>query len=52
MEVKFARLEAKFEQRFAQLEVLLERRLGEQSRWFVAAWAAILAAVMGLYLRR
>ena len=51
-EQRFVQLEAKFEQRCAQLEALFERRLGEQTRWLVAAWVTVLAALMGLYLRR
>ncbi len=33
------------------MRVELERRLGEQTRWLFAAWAVVLASVIGLYLR-
>ena len=61
-ELNFARFDARLEQRTAELraelregfagfEAKLERRLGEQSRWFIAAWAVLLAGVIGLWLK-
>jgi hypothetical protein len=61
-ELNFGRFDARLEQRTAELraelregfagfEAKLERRLGEQSRWFVAAWAVLLAGVVGLWLK-
>ncbi|MDQ3697064.1 MAG: hypothetical protein M3373_03425 [Gemmatimonadota bacterium] len=59
---RFAQVEAKAEHRFAQLDVkidrvaaeltaTLERRLGEQTRWYIVAWAAVLASNIGLWFR-
>ena len=39
-------------ERFAILEAKLERRLGEQTRWFFAAWATLLVTTIVLSLRR
>jgi hypothetical protein len=44
-------LEARLESRLSALEAKLEQRLGEQSRWFIAAWAVLLAGVVGLFLK-
>ena len=35
----------------SDLHAVLERRLGEQTRWLFAAWASLLLAIMGLWLR-
>ncbi len=35
----------------ATMEMLLERGLREQTRFFFLAWAVILAAIVGLYAR-
>ena len=47
-----ARLEAKMDQIASSADARLERRLGEQARWFIAAWAGLLIAVIGLWFRR
>ncbi|MGQ0702681.1 MAG: hypothetical protein ACT4PM_06065 [Gemmatimonadales bacterium] len=36
----------------SQLETKLERRLGEQTKWLLAAWGVLLASVIGLWFRR
>lgn len=51
-EAHFSSLESKLEQRLAQFDAKLERRLGEQTRWLFGAWAIVLAAVIGLWFRR
>ncbi|MDE3053052.1 MAG: hypothetical protein KGJ70_04145 [Gemmatimonadota bacterium] len=51
VEQRLAQIEAKMEQRLAEMRVELERRIGEQTRWLFAAWAVVLASVIGLYLR-
>ena len=51
VEQRLAHIEAKVEQRLAEMRVELERRIGEQTRWLFAAWAVVLASVIGLYLR-
>jgi hypothetical protein len=65
-EINFARFEARLEQRMdalrselksdmaelkAELIGTLERRLGEQTRWLFAAWAALLVPIIGLWFR-
>ena len=51
VEQRIAQFEAKVERRLAEMRVDLERRLTEQTRWLFAAWAVVLASVIGLYLR-
>lgn len=51
LERRLAEIEAKMERRLAEMRVDLERRLTEQTRWLFAAWAVVLASVIGLYLR-
>jgi hypothetical protein len=62
-EQNFARFDAKLEQRLAELSAridgvaadlhaVLERRLGEQTRWFFVAWASLLVPIIGLWFRR
>lgn len=62
-ELNFARFDAKLGQRLAELraetnarfgamEALLERRLGDQTRWMFVAWATLMVAVIGFGLRR
>lgn len=64
-ELNFARFDAKVEQRFAQFEVRfaqvevrfaqfearMERRFGDLTRWLVAAWAALLIPIIGLWFK-
>lgn len=47
----FAQLNARIDQATATLDAKLERRLGEQSRWLLLAWATLLAAMIGLWIR-
>jgi DNA anti-recombination protein RmuC len=49
---RIERLEALFESRLSAFEATLERRFGEQSRWFITAWAVLLLAIAGLWLRK
>jgi hypothetical protein len=58
IEQRTAELRAEFREGFAGLreqlalfEAKLERRLGEQSRWLLLAWATLLAGVVGLWVR-
>jgi len=51
LEQRMTALEARLDQRLAALEIKLERRLGEQARWFFAAWAALFAGMIGLWFR-
>ena len=51
IERRIGDLEVKVERRIGDLEAKLERRLGEQTRWFFAAWATVLLAVIGLWVR-
>jgi len=44
-------LDAKWEVRLSAFEARIERRLGEQTRWMFAAWASVMVAVIGLWLR-
>ena len=53
-EVRFAQVEvrfAQFEARFAQFEARMERRFGDLTRWLVAAWAALLIPIIGLWFK-
>jgi hypothetical protein len=52
LELGLATLEARINEPFAVLEAKLERRLGEQTRWFFIAWATLLVTIIGLSLRR
>lgn len=45
-------LDSRIDQLESRLEAKLERRLGEQTRWFIAAWAVVLGAVIGLWFRK
>ena len=47
----FAQLNAKIDQATAALDAKLERRFGEQTRWLLVAWATLLAAVIGFWIR-
>jgi len=51
-ELNFARFDAKLEQRMAELNAMLERRLGEHTRWLFVAWASLLIPIIGLWIRR
>lgn len=61
-ELNFARFDAKLEQRVAELEAKIDRvaaelnatlarGLAEQTRWLFTAWATLLLAVIGLWMR-
>ena len=61
-ELNIARFDAKLERRitelraemqagFAHLEARLEKRLGEQTRFFFLAWAILLASNIALWFR-
>lgn len=67
VEQRLAQFEVKIEQRVAdlrtdlvermakmerRLEVLIERRIGEQNRYFLGMWITTMLAFLGLYLRR
>jgi len=45
------RLTARIDGAVADLHAVLERRLGEQTRWLFVAWASLLIPIMGLWLR-
>jgi hypothetical protein len=47
-----ARLDAKIDRVAAELREVLERRLGEQTRWFFVAWASLLIPIIGLWVRK
>lgn len=49
-ELNFARFDAKLDQRIAELEAKMERRLGEQTRWLFIAWATLMVAIVGTRL--
>jgi len=49
---EIARLEAKLDASLATLEATMERRFGEQGRWLAAGWFTLLAAIIGLWIRR
>jgi hypothetical protein len=51
MEVGFARVDARFEQLHGQIHTTFEKSLRDQTRFFFLAWAAMLAAIVGLYGR-
>lgn len=51
-EANFARFDDRLERRFSALEALMERRLGEQTRWLYVSWATLMAAIMALWFRR
>jgi hypothetical protein len=42
---------AAMREHLALFEARIERRLGEQSRWLLLAWATLLAGVVGLWVR-
>ena len=46
-----AELNAKIDTVAAGLREYVERRIGEQSRWLVAGWVTLMAAVIGLWFR-
>jgi hypothetical protein len=50
-EANFARFSDRLEQRFSALEALMERRLGEQTRWLYVSWATNVAAIVALWFR-
>ena len=51
-EANFARFDDRLERRFSQLEAMLERRLGEQTRWLYVSWATLMAVNIALWFRR
>jgi len=54
VEQRFAQFEVRFahvEVRFAQFEARMERRFGDLTRWLVAAWAALLIPIIGLWFK-
>jgi hypothetical protein len=51
LEAKLREGFAGMREQFAVFEARIERRLGEQSRWMVLAWATLLAGVVGLWVR-
>ena len=51
-DTKLEQLGSRIDQLELRFEAKLERRLGEQTRWFIAAWAVVLGAVIGLWFRR
>lgn len=52
IEQRSAELRAEFDVKIERLSASLERRLGEQTRWLFAAWAVVLASVIGLWFRQ
>jgi tetrahydromethanopterin S-methyltransferase subunit G len=46
-----AESQARLDAAVADLHAVLERRLGEQTRWLFVAWASLLIPIMGLWLR-
>jgi hypothetical protein len=48
MQVGFARLEAKVDQRCAALETLLERRVADLMKWSFLFWVGAVAAIAAL----
>jgi hypothetical protein len=51
LRVEFREGSAGLREQLALFEAKLERRLGEQSRWLLLAWATVLAGVVGLWAR-
>ena len=46
-----AELHARMDAIVADLHGVIERRLGEQTRWLFVAWASLLIPIMGLWIR-
>jgi hypothetical protein len=46
-----AELTARMDAIVADLHAVLERRLGEQTRWLFLAWASLLIPIIGLWIR-
>ena len=46
-----AELHARMDAIVADLHAVIERRLGEQTRWLFVAWASLLIPIMGLWIR-
>ena len=44
-------LDARMARGFAEVDAKLERRLGDQTRFFFVAWSVQLAAIIGLWFR-
>jgi CRP-like cAMP-binding protein len=62
LERRFAELDAKIDRvaaeaaarddkRVADIHALLERRLGEQTRWMVLSWLSLMIPLLGLWMR-
>jgi hypothetical protein len=51
MQVGFARFDGSMNSLQERMEKLLEKGLRDQTRFFFLAWAALLAAFVGLYAR-
>ncbi|MEA3244833.1 MAG: hypothetical protein U9Q74_01625 [Gemmatimonadota bacterium] len=50
-ELKIEQRIAALEQRVTRIEVTMERRFAEQTRWIVGLWATTMLAIIGLYFR-
>jgi hypothetical protein len=46
-----AELTARMDAIVADLHAVLERRLGERTRWLFLAWASLLIPIIGLWIR-
>jgi hypothetical protein len=55
VDARFQQMDAKwvglFESGQSKMQVLLEKGLREQTRFFFLAWSVLLAAIVGLYAR-
>jgi hypothetical protein len=51
LEARSALLDESLKGSLSAFEARVERRLGEQTRWLLAAWGALLAGVIGLWFR-
>ena len=58
-DANFARLEAKLEQRVAEVKAgtaelgaTMERRFAEQARWFLATWLTVIGVAVALWFHR
>jgi hypothetical protein len=51
LSARIDRLDARMDSVVADLHAVLERRLGEQTRWLFLMWASLLIPMIGLWLR-